>query len=148
MALAFLGVCAGGVCGSLGGVGVPSGVGLPAAGVCGLPGVGGVEGCSAEGSVAGVFGSLSWWGRPVSRGPGLCAMVGVCGPPGGEWGGSGSRGGCAGGCGAGFASVLLVYVSPCSGAPVWSLLGRAVWRRSLPSEPEVVPPLAKGVLEI
>ena len=85
------GVCAGGVCGSLGGSGVPSGVRLPAAGVCGLQGVGGGEGCSAGGSMAGV------WGRPVSRGPGLRAMVGVCGPPGGEWGGSGRGGGCVGG---------------------------------------------------
>ena len=32
------GVCAGGVCGSLGGVGVPWGVGLLAVGVCWLPG--------------------------------------------------------------------------------------------------------------
>ena len=50
------GVCAGCVCGSLGGSDVPCGVGLPAAGVCGLPGVGGSEGCSAGGSVAGVCG--------------------------------------------------------------------------------------------
>ena len=48
------GVCVGDVCGSLGGLGVPWGVGLFAAGVCGLPGWGGVEGRSAGGSVAGV----------------------------------------------------------------------------------------------
>ena len=79
----FPGVCAGGVCGPLGGVGVPWGVGLLAVGVCGLPAVGGGEGCSAAGSVAGVCGCLGRWGRPVSVGPGLRAMVGVCGPPGG-----------------------------------------------------------------
>ena len=95
------GVCAGGVCGSLGGVGVPRGVGLLAAGVCGLPGVGGGEGCLVGGSVAGVRGCLGEWGRPVSPGPGLPAMVGVCGPPGGEWGGRGREGGCVGGVGLG-----------------------------------------------
>ena len=120
------GMCSGGVCGSLGGVGVPWGVGLPAAGVCGLLGVAGLEGCSAGGSVAGVCGCLSGRGRPVSRGPGLRAMVGVCGPPGGEWGGRGRGGGCVVGCGAGVACVVLVYVSAFSGAPVWSLVGRAV----------------------
>ena len=50
------GVFAGGVCRSLGGVTVPWGVGLFGAGVCGLPGVGGAEGRSAGGSVAGVCG--------------------------------------------------------------------------------------------
>ena len=35
------GVCAGGVCGPLGGLGVSWGVGLLAVGVCGLSGVGG-----------------------------------------------------------------------------------------------------------
>ena len=48
--------CVGGVCGSRGGVGVPSGVGLFAVGVCGLPGVGGGGGRSAGGSVAGLCG--------------------------------------------------------------------------------------------
>ena len=38
------GVCVGGVGGPLGGVGVPRGVGLPLAGVCGLSSVGGGEG--------------------------------------------------------------------------------------------------------
>ena len=47
------GVCAGGVCGSLGVVGVPCGVGLFAAGVCELPGVGVGQGRTAGGSVAG-----------------------------------------------------------------------------------------------
>ena len=76
------GVC-GGVCWPVGGVGVPLGLGLLAVGVCGLPGVGGGEGCPASGSVAGVCGCLCGWGRPVSRGPGVCAMTGVCGPPAG-----------------------------------------------------------------
>ena len=73
------GVCAGGVCGPLGGVGVPRGVGLPSVGVCGLSSVGGGEGCSAGGSVAGVCWCSGGWGRPVSRGPGVRAMVGVLG---------------------------------------------------------------------
>ena len=51
------GVCAGGVCGSPGAMGVPWGVGHLAAGVLGLLGVGGCEGRSAGGSVAGVCGS-------------------------------------------------------------------------------------------
>ena len=127
------GVCAGGVCGSLGGVGVQCGVGLLAAGVCGLPGVGGGEGRSAGGSVAGVCGCWGGSGRPLSRGPGLRAMMGVCGSPVGEWGGRGRGGGHVGGDEAGFACVVSVHVSACSGAPVWSLLGLAVWRRSLSS---------------
>ena len=80
-------VCAGGVCGPLGEVVVPSGVGLPVVGVCGLPGVGGCAGCSAGGSVAGVCCFLGGWEMPVSRGPGMCAMVGVCGPRDGQRGG-------------------------------------------------------------
>ena len=84
-----LGVCAGGECRSLGGVREPWGVGLLAVGVCGLAGVVGGEGCSAGGSVAGLCGCLGGWGGPVSRGPGLRAMVGVCGLSGGEWGGRG-----------------------------------------------------------
>ena len=79
----FPGVCAGCVCGPLGRPGVPWGVGLPAVGLCGLSGVGGGEGCPVGGSVAGVCCCLGGSGRPVSRGPGVPAMVGVCGPPGG-----------------------------------------------------------------
>ena len=52
----FLGVPAGGLCGSLGGVGVPWGVGLFAVGVCELPGVGGGEAHFAGGSVGGLIG--------------------------------------------------------------------------------------------
>ena len=73
------GLCAGGVCGPLGGVGVPRGAGFPSVGVCGLSSVGGGEGCPVAGSVAGVCWCSGGWGRPVSRGPGVRAMVGVCG---------------------------------------------------------------------
>ena len=120
-------VCAGGVCGPLGGVGVPWGVGLLAVGLCGLLGVRGGEGCLLAGSVAGVCCFFGGWGRPVSRGRGLRAMVGVCGPPVVWRGGRGRGGGCAGGC------VVSVRVSACSGTLLWSVVGWAVWRRSLPS---------------
>ena len=63
----FSGVCAGGVCGQLGWMGVPWGVELPPVGVCGLSSVGGGEGCQADGSVAGVCCCFGGWGRPVSR---------------------------------------------------------------------------------
>ena len=76
------GVCAGGVCGPLGGVGVLQGAGLPSVGVCGLSSVGGGEGCLTGGSVAGVCWCSGGFGRPVSRGPGVRSMVGVCGSPG------------------------------------------------------------------
>ena len=124
---AFSGVCAGGVCGPPGRVGVPRGVGLPSVGVCGWSSAGGGEGCPAGGSVAGVCCCLGGWGRPVSRGPGLRAMVGVCGSPGGQREGRGMGGDCAVGC------VVSVYVSARSGALAWSVVGRAVRRRSLPS---------------
>ena len=123
----FSGVCAWGVCGPLGGVGVPWGVGLPSVGVCGLSRVGGGEGCPAGGSVVGLCCCLGGWGRPVSRGPGVRAMVGVCGSLGGQRGGRSMGGDCAGGC------VVSVYVSARSGVLVWSVVGRAFWRRSLPS---------------
>ena len=106
-------MCGGPVCGSLCGVGVPSSVGLFSAGVCGLAGVGGDEARSAEGSVAGVRGCSGGGGRLLSRGPGRCALVGLCGPLGGEWGGRGR------GCGAGFACGVSVYMSACSSALVW-----------------------------
>ena len=79
----FLGVCAGGVCGPLGGVGVLLGIAHLAMGVCGLPDVVGGGGCSAGGSVAGVCGCLGGRRGPVSRSPGLRAIVGVCEQPGG-----------------------------------------------------------------
>ena len=121
------GVCAGGVCGPLGGVGVPRGSGLPSVGVCGLSSVGGGEGCPAAASVAGVCWCSGGWGRPVSRGPGVRAMVGVYGSPGEQREGRGMGGDCAVGC------AVSVYVSARSGALAWSVVGRAVWRRSLPS---------------
>ena len=114
----FSEVCAGGVCGPLGGVGVPWGVGLSAVGVCVLLCLGGGEGCLAGWSVAGVCCCL---------GGGMRAFVGVCGMPGRRRGGRAMGGDCAGVC------VVSVYVSACSGALVWSDVGRAVWRRSLPS---------------
>ena len=58
------------MCGPLGGVGVPRGMGLLSVGVCGLWSVGGGEGCPAGGSVRGVCCCLGGSGRPVSRGPG------------------------------------------------------------------------------
>ena len=123
----FSGVCAGGVCGPLGGVGVPRGVGLPSLGVCGLSSVGDGEGCPAGGSVAGVCCCLGASGRPVSRGPGPRAMVGVCGSPGGQRERRCMGGDCAVGC------VVSFYVSARSGTLAWSVVGRAVWRRSFPS---------------
>ena len=92
----FSGVCAGGVCGPLGGVGVPWGVELPSVSVCGLSSVQGGERCPAGGSAAGVCCCFGGWWRPVSPGPGVRPMVGVCGPPGGQPGGRGMGGDCAG----------------------------------------------------
>ena len=120
------GVCVGGVGGPLGGVGVPRGVGLPLAGVCGLSSVGGGEGWPVGGCVAGVCWCSGGWGRPVSRGPGVRAIVGVCGSPVEQREGGGMGGDCAGGC------AVPVYVSACC-ALAWAVVGRAVWRRSLPS---------------
>ena len=121
------GVCAGGVCEPLAGVGVLRGAGLLSAGVSELSSVGGGEGCPAGGSVAGVCWCFGWWGRPMSRGPGVRAMVGVCGSPGQQREGTGTGGDCAVGC------VVSVYVSARRGALPWSVVGRAVPRRSLPS---------------
>ena len=118
------GVCAGGLCGSLGVVGVPWGVGLPAAGVCGLLGVEGGEGCLAGGSVAGVCGCLGGWGRPVSQGPGPARDGWRAWATGWGVGTEGQGWGLCGRCGAWVACV----VSACSGTPVWSLVGLAVWR--------------------
>ena len=121
------GVCAGGVGGPLGGVGVPRSAGLLSAGVCGLSSVGVGEGCPAGGCVAGVCWCSGGWGRPVSRGPGVRTMVGMCGSPGEQREGRGMGGDIASGC------AVLVYVSARCGALVWPVVGRAVWRRSLPS---------------
>ena len=82
--------------------------------------------------MAGLCGCSGVGGKPVSRGPRLCAMVGVCGPLGGEWGGRGR------GCGAELGCGVSVYVSACSGALVWSRVGGPVWRRRLPSSAYLV----------
>ena len=121
------GVCAGGVGGPLDRVGRPRGAGLLSAVVCGLSSVGGGEGCPAGGCVAGVCWCSGGWGRPVSRGPGVRAMVGVCGSPGEPREGRGMGRDCAVGC------VVSMYVSARRGALAWPVVGRAVWRRSLPS---------------
>ena len=92
------GVCAGGVGRPLGAVGVPRGAGLLSAGVCGLSSVGVGEGCPAGGCVAGVCWCSGGSGRPVSRGPGVRAMVGVCGSPVEQREGGGMGGDCAVGC--------------------------------------------------
>ena len=113
-------VCAGGMCGPLGGLGVPRGAGFPSVGVCGLSSVGGGEGCPAGGSVAGVCWCSGGWGRLVSRGLGMRAMVGVCGSPGEQREGRSMGGDCAVGC------VVSVYVSAHSGALAWSVVGRAI----------------------
>ena len=59
-------------------------------------------------------------GEARSRGPGVRAMVGVCGSLGGQREGRGMGGDCAVGC------VVSLYVSGRSGALAWSVLGRAV----------------------
>ena len=66
-------------------------------------------------------------GGPCCGAPGMRAMVGVCGSPGWQRGGRGMGGDGALGC------VVSVYVSACNGALAWSVVGRAVRRRSLPS---------------
>ena len=62
----------------------------------------------------------------MRRGPGVRAMVGVCGSPVEQREGGGTGGDCAAGC------AVSVYVSACR-ALAWAVVGRAVWRRSLPS---------------
>ena len=108
-----------------------TGRGAPLGAVCGLSSVGGGEGCPAAGSVAGVCFCLGGWGRPVLRDLGVRAMVGVCGSPGGQREGRGMGGDSAVGC------VVSVHVSARSGALAWSVVGRAVWRRSLSSSAAV-----------
>ena len=86
----------------------------------------GGEGWLVGGCVAGVCWCSGGWGRPVLRGPGVRVMVGVCGSPVEQREGGGMGGDCAGGC------AVSVYVSACR-ALAWAVVGRAVWRRSLPS---------------
>ena len=73
----FSGVCAGGVGGPLGGVGVPRGAGLLSAGLCGLSSVGDGEGCPAGGCVAGVRWYSGGGGGP-RRGAWGCARWWAC----------------------------------------------------------------------
>ena len=63
----------------------------------------------------------------MSRGLGVRAMVGVCGSPGEQREGRGMGGDCVVRCG------VSVYVSARRSALAWPVVGRAVWRRSLPS---------------
>ena len=67
----------------------------------------------------------------MSRGPGVRAVVGVCGSPREQREGRGMGGDFAAGC------VVSVYVSARRGALAWSVVGQAVWRRSLPSSAAV-----------
>ena len=91
----FSGVCAGDVCGPLGGVCVPRGVGLPSVGVCGLSSVGGGEGYPAGwvlgggvllfgrvggARVGGPWGCAPWW---------ACVGLQVGSEGGGAWAGWG-----------------------------------------------------------
>ena len=87
--------------------------------------MGGGEGCPAGGCVAGVCWCSGGWGRPVSRGRGVRAMVGVCGSPAEQRERRRMDGDCAVGC------AVSVYVSTRRGALAWPVVGRAVWRRSL-----------------
>ena len=120
----FWGVC-GGRGRATGWGGRAAGRGAPLGGCVWVVECGGGEGCPAGGCVAGVCWCSGGWGRPVSRGPGMRAMVGVCGSPGEQREGRGMGGDCAVGC------VVSVYVSARRGAPAWPVVGRAVWRRSL-----------------
>ena len=63
----------------------------------------------------------------MSPGPGLCTLVGKCGPLGGEGEESGRR------CGTGFACGVSVFVSARSGLHVFSPVGPDVRRWTLPS---------------
>ena len=67
-------------------------------------------------------------GEARVAGPEGASVGGRVWRPGGKQGERGMGGDCAGGGG-----VVSVYVSACSGALVWSVVGRVVWRRSLPS---------------
>ena len=75
--------------------------------------------------MAGLCCCYGGWGPPVSQGPGLRAMVGVCGSPGEQGERRGMGGDCAVRC------AVSVYVSARSGALARSVVGRAVRRRCL-----------------
>ena len=108
------GLCVGGMCGSLGGMGVPWGVGMLAAGVCGLV----PARLAGRGGLWGVSGRSGGRGGPVLRDLGFCVSVGAGEPLVGEWGWRGR------GCGDGFACSVPMYVFAFRGAFVWSRLGR------------------------
>ena len=80
---------------------------------------------------AGVCWCSGGWGRPVLRGPGVRAMVAVCGSPAEQREARGMGGDRAVGC------AVSVYVSARCGALAWPVVGRAVWRRSLLSSAAV-----------
>ena len=63
----------------------------------------------------------------MSRGPGVRVMVGVCECPAEQRQRSGTGGDRAVAC------VVSMYVSARRGGLAWSVVGRVVWRRSLPS---------------
>ena len=65
--------------------------------------------------MAGVCGCLGGWWRPVSRGPGLRAMVGVCRLPDAESGRRGRGGGCVGVVGLG-STVMCPCMCPLAAA--------------------------------
>ena len=97
-------------------------------GVCG--------GCRVWGVVRGVrrvglwracAGVRAGGGGPCRGARGTRAMVGMCGSPGEQREGRGMGGDRVVGC------VVSVYVSARRGALSWPVVGRAVWRRSLPS---------------
>ena len=77
--------------------------------------------------MAGVCWCSGGCGRPVSRSPGVRAMMGVCGSPVEQREGGGMGGDCAVGC------AVSVYASARRGALAWPVVGRRFWRRSLPS---------------
>ena len=102
-------------------------MGLFAADVCGLPGVGGGGSLGRGGLCRPYVGVWAGGGGHVSQGPGLSALRGVCRPLAGEWEEMGR------GCADGFACGVSVSVFACSGVHVWSRVGWEVWRRGLPS---------------
>ena len=91
-------------------------------------------GCRVSGVARGVRQEGPWRARVWAGGGGPCCGARGCA----RWRACvGRRAGCGGGrAGAGIAGggcVVSVYVSASSGAPVRSVVGRSVWRRSLPS---------------
>ena len=111
------GVCAGGVCGPLGRLGVLWGVGLPSLVSVRVVESGGRWGVSGGWVHGGCVLLFARPGESGVAGPGVRPMVGVCGSPGEHREGRGMGGDCAVGC------ALLVYVSARSGALAGSVVG-------------------------